>query len=427
MRPVSSPAPEPATSAEVTAATGDVAADGDGAAGAVAWLVDRAHLMAPDELAPLVDQAARRLGATGARVWLVSRDQRSLSRLPLGAAEQPADALGLDGTLAGRAYRSTQTLASSSDGPRLWVPLLDGTERLGVLELCHHNPELLEGLRGPVTSLAGLVGELVVSKGQYTDVFERVRRGVPMGVAAELLWRQVPPLTFATSRFVVTAQLEPWHQVGGDAFDYSLDGDVLHLAVLDGMGHGLGATLLVSVALAAYRNARRTGLDLVATAAAIDSTLADQFGDDSFVTGVLARLQVSTGTLSLLCAAHPPPLLVRDGRPVGEAHADPGLPLGLGDRQDTVAHTSLQPGDRLLLFTDGVIEARSADGEFFGLDRLADLLTRQEAAGQPPPETLRRLIHTVLDHQHDALQDDATLLLLEWAGDSTSTAGGLSQ
>lgn len=389
--------------------------------------MDRAHLMAPDELAPLVEQAARRLGATGARVWLVSRDQRSLSRLPLGAAEQPADPLGLDGTLAGRAYRSTQTLASSSDGPRLWVPLLDGTERLGVLELCHHSPELLEGLRGPVSSLAGLVGELVVSKGQYTDVFERVRRGVPMGVAAELLWRQVPPLTFATSRFVVTAQLEPWHQVGGDAFDYSLDGDVLHLAVLDGMGHGLGATLLVSVALAAYRNARRTGLDLVATAAAIDSTLADQFGDDSFVTGVLARLQVSTGILSLLCAAHPPPLLVRDGRPVGEAHADPGLPLGFGGRKDTVAHTSLQPGDRLLLFTDGVIEARSADGEFFGLDRLVDLLTRQEAAGQPPPETLRRLIHTVLDHQHDALQDDATLLLLEWAGDSTATTGGLSR
>ncbi len=388
----------------------------------VAWLVDRAHLMAPDELAPLVDQAARRLGATGARVWLVSRDQRSLSRLPLGAAEQPADALGLDGTLAGRAYRSTQTLASSSDGPRLWVPLLDGTERLGVLELCHHSPELLEGLRGPVTSLAGLVGELVVSKGQYTDVFERVRRGVPMGVAAELLWRQVPPLTFATSRFVVTAQLEPWHQVGGDAFDYSLDGDVLHLAVLDGMGHGLGATLLVSVALAAYRNARRTGLDLVATAAAIDSTLADQFGDDSFVTGVLARLQVSTGILSLLCAAHP--LLVRDGRPVGEAHADPGLPLGFGGRKDTVAHISLQPGDRLLLFTaDDTPKPAPQTGSSSAWPGWWTC----SPPGSRWPETLRRLIHTVLDHQHVALQDDATLLLLEWAGDSTATTGGGSQ
>jgi len=66
-------------------------------------------------------------------------------------------------------------------------------------------------------------------------------------------------------------------------------------------------------------------------------------------------------------------------------------------------------------------------GSFFGLDRLVDLLTRQEAAGQPPPETLRRLIHTVLDHQHDALQDDATLLLLEWAGEQTATTGGLAQ
>ncbi len=56
-----------------------------------------------------------------------------------------------------------------------------------------------------------------------------------------------------------------------------------------------------------------------------------------------------------------------------------------------------------------------------------DLLTRQEAAGQPPPETLRRLIHTVLDHQHDALQDDATLLLLEWAGEQTATTGGFAQ
>jgi len=225
----------------------------------------------------------------------------------------------------------------------------------------------------------------------------------------------------------VTAQLEPWHQVGGDAFDYSLDGDVLHLAVLDGMGHGLGATLLVSVALAAYRNARRAGLDLVATAAAIDSTLADQFGDDSFVTGVLARLQVSTGTLSLLCAAHPPPLLVRDGRPAGEAHADPGLPLGLGGRQDTVAHTSLQPGDRLLLFTDGVIEARSADGEFFGLDRLVDLLTRQEDAGQPPAQTLRASSTPSWTISTLRCRDAAALLLLEWAGDATATTAGVAQ
>jgi serine phosphatase RsbU (regulator of sigma subunit) len=183
------------------------------------------------------------------------------------------------------------------------------------------------------------------------------------------------------------------------------------------MGHGLAAALLASVALAAYRNARRGDLSLTETAAIIDQVLAEQFGTESFVTGVFGRLDLVTGSLSLLCAAHPAPLLIRDGRPVGEANSEPGTPLGFGSRDDTVLETSLQPGDRLLMFSDGVVEARSATGEFFGLDRLLDLVTRQESNGQPPPETLRRLIVAVLEHQENMLQDDATVLLLEWAGD----------
>jgi serine phosphatase RsbU (regulator of sigma subunit) len=109
--------------------------------------------------------------------------------------------------------------------------------------------------------------------------------------------------------------------------------------------------------------------------------------------------------------------LIRDGRPVGEVNSEPGTPLGFGSRDDVVLETSLQPGDRLLMFSDGVVEARSAAGEFFGLDRLLDLVTRQESNGQPPPETLRRLIVAVLEHQDNMLQDDATVLLMEWAGD----------
>ena len=66
---------------------------------------------------------------------------------------------------------------------------------------------------------------------KYTDSYEKTRRALPMGVPAELLWRQLPPTAFATPRFVISAQLEPWHEVGGDAFDYSLDGDTLHVAV----------------------------------------------------------------------------------------------------------------------------------------------------------------------------------------------------
>ncbi|MDP9435335.1 MAG: serine/threonine-protein phosphatase [Actinomycetota bacterium] len=381
----------------------------------VAWLMRASHLMAPEELPVAADEAARRIGALGCRLYVVTRDQRALRPL-LGRGDSD-DLLTLDGTLPGRAYRMSEVVVSTTDGLRLWVPLLDGTERLGVCQVEVADEDDLDRLREPALTLAAVLGELLVSKGQYTDSYERTRRAVPMGVPAELLWRQLPPTTFATERFVICAQLEPWYQVGGDAFDYSLDGDTLHLAVLDGMGHGLGATLLASVALAAYRNARRSGASLVETARVIDEVLAAQFGDDSFVTGVFGRLDLRTGTLSLLCAAHPAPLLVRDGRPVGEVDVAPGPPLGFGERDDRVVEASLQPGDRLLLFSDGVIEARSEEGEFFGLERLLDLVTRQESNRQSPPETLRRLIVAVLEHQRHALQDDATVLLLEWAGE----------
>lgn len=391
----------------------------DDAAAAMAWLVRESHLMAPEDLPRLADVGARRFGAGGCRLYLVTRDQRSLRPLPApGPAAEPAADLGLDGTLAGRAFRTSEVVPSSAAEPRLWLPLLDGTERLGVVELLVEPGTDLAELEAAALPFCGLLAELLVSKSQYTDLYERLRRAVPMGVAAEMLWRQLPPLTFATRRFVLSAQLEPWHEVGGDAFDYSVDGGTLHLAVFDAMGHGLGATLMAGVALAAYRNSRRGGLSLTETAAAVDDVLARQFGDESFVTAVLGRLDLETGRLRLLCAAHPAPLLVRGGRPVGEVVVPPGVPLGFGGRDDDVVETSLEPGDRLLLFSDGVVEARSTGGDFFGLERLVDLLTREESGGQAPPETLRRLILAVLEHQDDMLQDDATLLLLEWAGDA---------
>jgi hypothetical protein len=389
--------------------------DADALGRALVWLLRRTHLMDPADFAGDVDEAARQLGAGGACIYLVSRDQQQLLPFPPGAGT----AQSLDGTLAGRAYRTTETVVPG-DSSRAWVPLLDGTERLGVLELTASPDSPVDNLVEEAVPFAALVAELVVSKGQYSDAFERARRGVPMGIAAEMLWRQLPPLTYATPDVVVSAQLEPWNEVGGDAFDYSLDGDVLRLAVFDGMGHGLSATLMAGVALAGYRNARRSGQSLLETVATLDDVLGRQFGPEGFVTALLAELQLKTGLVRMVSAAHPAPVLVRNGKAVGELGLTPGVPLGLGDRSDTVTELSLQPTDRLLLMTDGVVEARSSDGEFFGIDRLLDLLVRQESLRQPPPETLRRLIAAVLEHQSGMLQDDATLLLLEWRGNTTA-------
>jgi serine phosphatase RsbU (regulator of sigma subunit) len=94
----------------------------------------------------------------------------------------------------------------------------------------------------------------------------------------------------------------------------------------------------------------------------------------------------------------------------------PRPPLGIGHHEPEIAVEHLQPGDALLLFTDGLVEARSASRESFGFDRLADFLGRAVATGLSPAETMRRLVHDVVDHHGGRLQDDATALLVEWTG-----------
>ena len=80
-----------------------------------------------------------------------------------------------------------------------------------------------------------------------------------MALQAEMVWAFLAPRTFATDGVMVSAALEPAYEVGGDAYDYSLIGDRLHVSVFDAVGHDLAAGLLASVAMASCRCARRSG------------------------------------------------------------------------------------------------------------------------------------------------------------------------
>jgi len=124
----------------------------------------------------------------------------------------------------------------------------------------------------------------------------------------------------------------------------------------------------------------------------------------------------TTGWSRWTTCGHPPALLARDGRVVKALDSVVGAPLGLGllAEHPQIASERLEPGDRLLLYTDGVIEARDTGGEFFAAERLVEFTARQAADGRPVAETLRRLSHLVLAHQAGALQDDATTVLIEW-------------
>jgi phosphoserine phosphatase RsbU/P len=392
--------------------------------GVFADLLGRVKLSQPDHLAEQVSLAVRPAGLE-VTLYLVDHEQRRLWPLPRPGRATPAP-LTVDTTVAGRTFSLVRTHPAEHEGEgedvRLLVPVIDGAERLGVAEITARRwSGDIDELRDAAETLAGLVGHLIMVKMPYGDALRLIRRTRPMTTASELLLQMLPPLTFSCDRLSISGILEPTYDVGGDAFDYAIDDDTAWVTILDAMGRGLSASLTCVTALAALRGARRNEKDLPAQAGAGDAALAEQFTDLRFVTGVLMSLNMDTGTLRYVNAGHPPPLLLRRGRSVRQLTGGRRMPLGLdlGPSAEP-GEESLEPGDRILLYTDGVVEAQDPDGVLFGVQRLTDLAERGAAAGLPGPETLRRLTHTVLEHQHGPPRDDATMVLLEWSREAVA-------
>ncbi|MCM0677831.1 serine/threonine-protein phosphatase [Micromonospora phytophila] len=380
---------------------------------AVRWLQLAAPRGGPEELPLLVAQAAPTIGATEIVVYLADYTQSRL--VPLLGPGIVRDELWIETTLAGRAFTNLDVQRAADDPDRIWLPLLVGCERIGVLEVV--SPAAGDqALEGPARELAISVAQALVNRRPYGDVVERLRRRLPMQVAAEIVWGLLPPLTFATDDTMITAILEPCYDVGGDIFDYALNGDVLSVGLFDTCGHGIKASTLASLVVSSYRNARRCGLDLVDTAISIDKWVRSEH-PNYFATGLLAELDRVTGRLRMINAGHPGALLLRDGKAIRELPGPTALPLGLGHlsaRRPQVYEEELHPGDRILAYTDGITDARGASGERFGVDRLVDFVHRALNDQLPTPETMRRLVRAVVEYQDDQLDDDATAMFLEW-------------
>jgi hypothetical protein len=160
---------------------------------------------------------------------------------------------------AGAAFLSaTAVEVPQADRVRMYLPLLDGSDEVGVMALS------LDGVddddRRLLRRLAGLVADMLVTKHAYTDRFFQARRREPMSVAAEMQWSLLPPLTMSVPQVAVPGAVQPAYSIAGDSFDYALNDGILHAAVIDAMGHGLDAATMATVAVGAYRHARRAGI-----------------------------------------------------------------------------------------------------------------------------------------------------------------------
>ena len=226
-------------------------------------MLDRAHTVPPDQLPTLGEHAGERVGVRATTVYLTDFSQRRL--IPF-ADRYGAEPFEIEGTVGGRAFIQGVAVEVHHDhGVILWVPLVDGVERLGVVQF--ELDRLDESRRGVLTKVAALLATEVVSRGQYSDAMTLIRRPHKMTLAAEMQWQMMPPPAFTSRGTRLAAAVEPSHLVAGDAYDYAYNDTILHLAVVDAIGHDLHASLVSGLAVGAYRHARRRRLDLGRTAA----------------------------------------------------------------------------------------------------------------------------------------------------------------
>jgi hypothetical protein len=377
-----------------------------------------AHQLAePDAIVEQLMIASAPLGATDLVMYLIDYEHTALMPHPdvLPHGERPEVAT-VDGSMAGRAFQSGTVLAAQrADKWQVWVPVLERANKLGVLAMTV--PVFDEEVEFFCTELGHAAAYLVMASAHYTDLPHLLRRRQDMDLAAEMQWSLLPPLSFTSAGTTLAGLLEPAYEVGGDCFDYAVNDGVLDVAMFDAMGHGLSSAILASLLVGAYRHSRRAGQDLPEIATSVDTATRSFPGPSTFATALLARLRIGTGELSWLTCGHPQPIIVRRGSTLPPVDVRPGVPIGLstlGAIVGTQTDVALEPGDGILFYTDGVTEARDPNGEYFGEQRLRDLLEREHLAGGAPQEVIRRLVRSALDHARVRLRDDATMLYIRW-------------
>ena len=254
---------------------------------------------------------------------------------------------------------------------------------------------------GVATVLSGVVARVRVERERRLRAVTRVAE-----VAQRALLGGVPPALGSLRLAVLYASASAEASIGGDFYEALETPHGVRLLVGDVRGKGLDAVRLAGVVLGSFRDAAQDRPDLAQVTAALDRSVTRAIGPEDFVTAVLVQVDTDGNAIVVNCG-HPAPLLVRGGRATELGPPEPAPPLGLGPRPEPL-RLALALGDRILLYTDGVSEAR-ARGGFFPLQTAAAfaLVSADLEAG------LESLWAELQRHVAGQLHDDVALLLIE--------------
>jgi serine phosphatase RsbU (regulator of sigma subunit) len=290
------------------------------------------------------------------------------------------------------------------------------TEGLLYLDSKRVTADMAAGHRELLQTLALEASTILENARLLEEEREKQRLEEELAIAREIQAGLLPRDLPTEGWFCAAARSLPCHQVGGDYLDVRRAGENAWSAVVaDVCGKGVSSALLASLLQGAFLLATESSLPIEGAMGRINRFLNERTQGEKYATIFYCTLDRS-GLLRWTCAGHCAPLLVRRGGAI-EALDSNGLPVGMLEAAEyCVQESRLLPGDKLVIFTDGVCDAQNAAGEFFEARRVRRLL-KENGAGTTATQLLDRLMAALQGFTAGTEQgDDITCLILEYRG-----------